>query len=178
MDANTIGWGATKARLHAPGQRRARRLVRALAALERWAELYAGTLATSPSPLGEPWADGAQSALADLGARLAERARRLRSGPPADDPLGQERAWCEAARDEALAAAAQGDIDPERLHALGRAAVLAEAARRLTMLSARCCDSAHRRAAPGRGARDIARSRPLDITSSHARDTAGSHARV
>lgn len=82
MDAITTEWGAVRARASSPSTRRAR-LAHAIAALERWAERGAEALAIeAASPRDEAWADGAESALADVAARLAELGRWLRDERP------------------------------------------------------------------------------------------------
>lgn len=140
MDAITTaeGGGAARAPAGASSARRPRRLARAIAALERWADRGAEALAAGAGPArGEDWADGAQSGLADVAARLAELGRCARAGALAaalGGALDGERAWCAAALAEALAAA-EGAQGVERLHALGRAAALAEAAEPLARLA-------------------------------------------
>lgn len=145
MDTTTNGWGATQAPASTPEAARARRLARALIALERWAEQSAEALTGAELVVGredrEAWIDGAQSGFADLAARLAELRRWLgvegaRGDPAVQRALEGARAWGEAELTEARRAAESGEIvDVERLHARGRAAALGEAALRLRELA-------------------------------------------
>ena len=125
--------------------RRLRRLSAALEDLERWAENESSTSATDPSwkalrdrgtaeaafELGAQ--EGAESAYADVAARLAlvraalaeaaetsTKAERFRA---ALEALRGELAWCEAQRRESLNARGAG-IEPEQIHAAGRAEAL------------------------------------------------------
>jgi len=75
--------------------------------------------------------DGAESAYADLDARIAllrsrlpDEARRLDENELLE-ALHSQLGWCDAQRTEALAAIGAA-IEPEELHALGRAETLAE----------------------------------------------------
>lgn len=144
MHANTTTWGTTRTRAGVPTTTTgARRLARALAAFERWAEHHATTLAApTVDAHGEAWADGAQSAFSEVAARVAQLREWLLTDGAASEAFGAalliERAWLDV---EGAAAAAEADnpdnIDLERLHALGRSAALTVATRRLSRVAQR-----------------------------------------
>ena len=131
--------------------RRLRRLSAALEDLERWAENESSTSATDPSwkalrdrgtaeaafELGAQ--EGAESAYADV-ARLALVRATLAAAPETStkaerfraalEALRGELAWCEAQRREALNARG-ASVEPEEIHAAGRAEALSAIAEEL-----------------------------------------------
>ena len=132
--------------------RRLRRLSAALEDLERWAENESSTSATDPSwkalrdrgtaeatfELGAQ--EGAESAYADVAARLALVRATLAAAPETStkaerfraalEALRGELAWCEAQRREALNARG-ASVEPEEIHAAGRAEALSAIAEEL-----------------------------------------------